>query len=220
MSDTNTPSQQEREETGSTQAGGSVAGTMPGGTTSGVPSGQGGTNTGQTDTLSGDFRVGAVSGGATPVTESTGMGGAGSSGDSATGTGAPPRAGGAGGQPIAPATRRKNSGDADDSQAHGSDETGDITGGTPRAGAAGAQEDAGRVEPPGRNRVEGIRTPPRRRPSTSPVRFWETGSRAKSILFILLAGVGGMIKERARSACRSPRRMSTNPDICASMENR
>jgi hypothetical protein len=73
------------------------------------------------------------------TTESTDMGGAGSGGDSAAGTGVPPGGGGPGGQPIAPVAPRKKTGSG--KQAHGGDETGDIRGGVPRPGAAGARED-------------------------------------------------------------------------------
>jgi hypothetical protein len=78
----------------------------------------------------------------------TGMGGAGSGGDSATGTGAPPGAGGAGGQPIEPVVKNKKPHEARSpaagagaGRAHGADETGDVTG-SPRVGAAGAREDS------------------------------------------------------------------------------
>jgi hypothetical protein len=85
-------------------------------------------------------------------TESTGMGGAGSGGDSATGTGAPPGAGGPGGQPIAPEDSRHRPKSKRESESkktadlpHGgqrTDETGNIVGGVPRVSAAGMREDA------------------------------------------------------------------------------
>lgn len=80
------------------------------------------------------------------ITESTGIGGGGSGGDSATGMGGP------GGQPIAPEDPRHRSKASRESGGKKTadsprgdkrtDETGNIVGGVPRVGAAGMREDA------------------------------------------------------------------------------
>jgi DNA polymerase-3 subunit gamma/tau len=113
-------SDQERtSSSGSRQPGGSAPATTPGGT-----GGDGALDLPMGGHIT-EHTGAAGSTGMPETTGSSGMGGGGSGGDSATGTGAPPGAGGPSGQPVAPAPTRSKP----------------VAGGR-EPGAAGAREDS------------------------------------------------------------------------------